>query len=299
MSPEDGVRPRNDFFRLADQIIEENPEYTKGAEAVKTFIAEATQMGYLPKEVVLKPETDSIPPSQRTEVEEDPVYHHMWFDFDPNQRRVTLIDGQTNNLTKRESQLLEFLTRNPNRVISREEIIESVFGPSEVYDYNFLKIWMSRVRNKLPFWAYKREHSVIKTYRNTGYEFYDPSKIREAIAEREEEKIIEIPQVREVVVYQHRLFKFVPSIGIIEAGERKFRLPPILSRFLETLSNEEFTSTTVLLDLLPKDKYTDTTPNIQSIRVHVARLRSRLREDLGINEEIIETIGGRGYRLIP
>lgn len=297
MNPESGNRPRNDFLRLADQVIEDNPEYTKGAEAVKTFIAEATQMGYLPKEVVLKPETDSIPPSQRTEVEEDPVYHHMWFDFDPNQRRVTLIDGQTNNLTKRESQLLEFLTRNPNRVISREEIIESVFGPSEVYDYNFLKIWMSRVRNKLPFWAYKREHSVIKTYRNTGYEFYDPSKIREAIAEREEEKIIEIPQVKEVIVYKHRLFQFTPSMGLLEAGDRKIVLPPALLSLLEAFSKTEspYISRETLLQILPARRGGDASD--RAIDVNVSRLRKIFKQKLGIQEEIIKTFFYGGYGL--
>lgn len=302
-TPENGtnIGPRNDFLRLADQIIEETPEYTRGAESIKEFVNELIGIEFLPEEVILKTDMDSTPPSQKEVEKKDPIYHHMYFDYDSNHRTVTLLNGEVIDLTETENAVLEFLSSRPNEVIGYKEIVEHVWGDPQLYDTQFLRTWVSRLRKKIPLWESEKEHSVIKSKHNVGYEFYDPSKIKQEIVEREEIKVVEIPLVKEVVVYKHRLFIFTPSLRKIESNNANVKLTPTENRFLEALSETvlPYVSHEALMDRLPKDAYQDIDPSVASIHNYISKLRKIFKEELGVEENVIETITGKGFNLLP
>jgi len=68
--------------------------------------------------------------------------------LDPASHRVTRGDAAV-NLTPREYKLLELLMRNPGRVISRDSILESVWGFSSEVNENTLEVFVRQLRLKI------------------------------------------------------------------------------------------------------------------------------------------------------
>jgi DNA-binding response OmpR family regulator len=89
--------------------------------------------------------------------------------LDPANRRVTRA-GEILGLTRREYQLLELLMRNPGRVLSRNGIIESVWGFDSDVNENTLDVFMRTLRLKLD----TREPKLIHTVRGIGYMIQEP-----------------------------------------------------------------------------------------------------------------------------
>lgn len=77
------------------------------------------------------------------------------------QKRDTIVE-----LTKKEYQLLEFLIRNKNCVVTREQILNSVWGYEYVGDTNVVDVYISYIRNKLEDSANEK---YISTVRGIGY----------------------------------------------------------------------------------------------------------------------------------
>lgn len=72
-------------------------------------------------------------------------------------------------LTPREYDLLLFLARNPNRIISREELLNHVWGDNYLGELKTVDICISRLRAKLEDRPDKPR--LIKTIRRAGYFF--------------------------------------------------------------------------------------------------------------------------------
>lgn len=72
-------------------------------------------------------------------------------------------------LTPREYDLLLFLARNPNRIISREELLNHVWGDNYWGELKTVDICVSRLRAKLEDRPDKPR--LIKTMRGVGYLF--------------------------------------------------------------------------------------------------------------------------------
>jgi two-component system OmpR family response regulator len=89
--------------------------------------------------------------------------------LDPASHRVTRA-GQVLNLTPREYRLLELLMRNPGRAISRDSILESVWGFSSDVTENTVEVFMRQLRLKLD----TREPKLIHTVRGFGYMIGEP-----------------------------------------------------------------------------------------------------------------------------
>jgi two-component system response regulator ArlR len=87
-------------------------------------------------------------------------------EIDPSSRRVTA-DGQPVELTAKEYELLEFLVTNAGRVISRDEIIEAVWGGQHGADSNVIEVFVHHIRNKIG----DRDNKIIQTVRGVGYFF--------------------------------------------------------------------------------------------------------------------------------
>lgn len=92
-------------------------------------------------------------------------------ELDPITRRATR-DGQTIRFSTTEYSLLEVLMKNAGRVMSRRELMESVWN----YDFggqdNVLEVYISYLRRKIdrPF-----DSPLLKTVRGIGYTLLDPN----------------------------------------------------------------------------------------------------------------------------
>ncbi len=80
--------------------------------------------------------------------------------------RVTRQQGVEVALTTREFALLEYLIRNPGRTVSKEELLDHVWGAAYGADANVVQVYVGYLRRKLdqPFGT---DH--IKTVRGHGY----------------------------------------------------------------------------------------------------------------------------------
>lgn len=70
------------------------------------------------------------------------------------------------SLTPREFSLLEFLVRNPNRVIPKSEILEQVWGLNEDINTNVIEVYVNYVRNKVDKGFSQK---LIHTHFGVGY----------------------------------------------------------------------------------------------------------------------------------
>jgi len=89
--------------------------------------------------------------------------------LDPASRQVTR-GGQALNLTPREYKLIELLLRNPGRAISRETILQSVWGFGSDVTENTLEVFVRLLRMKVD----TRGPKLIHTVRGFGYMMREP-----------------------------------------------------------------------------------------------------------------------------
>jgi two-component system response regulator ArlR len=87
-------------------------------------------------------------------------------ELDPASRGV-LVDGVPVNFTAKEYDLLEYFVANAGRVISRDEILEKVWGGQHATDSNVIEVFVCHLRNKIG----DRDNRVIQTIRGVGYFF--------------------------------------------------------------------------------------------------------------------------------
>ncbi len=69
-------------------------------------------------------------------------------------------------LTQREFELLEYLTRNQRVVISRQQLLEDVWGYEPFADTNTIEVFVSNIRRKLEA---EGEPRLLHTVRGVGY----------------------------------------------------------------------------------------------------------------------------------
>lgn len=79
--------------------------------------------------------------------------------------RVTR-NGEEIELTKREYDLLVYLVENQGRVISREQLLNEVWGYEAFIETNVVDVYIRYLRNKLDL---PHEESYIQTIRGKGY----------------------------------------------------------------------------------------------------------------------------------
>ena len=78
------------------------------------------------------------------------------------------VDNQPVRLTRREFELLRYLVQNKNRVISRERLLESVWGYERDVETRSVDVHIGRLRTKL-----QGAGSQIETVIGLGYRFLD------------------------------------------------------------------------------------------------------------------------------
>lgn len=83
--------------------------------------------------------------------------------FDTADRRVT-VEGQPLELSGREICLLELLLRRAERVVSKEQMLENLYGWDEEVSDNAVEVYIHRLRKKLD-----NSGIIIRTIRGLGY----------------------------------------------------------------------------------------------------------------------------------
>jgi DNA-binding response OmpR family regulator len=102
-----------------------------------------------------------------TDAMSTPTYtgEHLVADFDAVS---ILVDGEAVRLTRREFELLRFLVDNRNRVISRDRLLERVWGYERLVETRSVDVHVGRLRAKLG-----TAGRQIETVVGLGYRFID------------------------------------------------------------------------------------------------------------------------------
>jgi two-component system OmpR family response regulator len=104
---------------------------------------------------------------KRTEHERPAVQYKAGnIEIDPASRSVH-VGGEPVNFTAKEYDLLEYFVTNAGRVISRDEILESVWGGQHTTDSNVIEVFVCHLRNKIG----DTDNQIIRTIRGVGYFF--------------------------------------------------------------------------------------------------------------------------------
>lgn len=88
-------------------------------------------------------------------------------EVDPSSHTATL-DGVSLNMPRREFSLLQKLLENQGRVISRDNLVQSLYGWDEEVDSNALEVHIHNLRKKLG-------NKTIRTIRGVGYIIEKPN----------------------------------------------------------------------------------------------------------------------------
>ncbi len=83
-------------------------------------------------------------------------------------KQVTL-DGEPIRITAKEFSILEFLMRNPGRVVTREEVLAGVWDFAYTSWSNVVDVHIKNLRKKL---TNKKHHEILETVRGTGYRLH-------------------------------------------------------------------------------------------------------------------------------
>lgn len=79
------------------------------------------------------------------------------------------VRGQDVSLTPREFELLQLMMSNAGRALSRQQILDSVWGPTWFGDENVVEVFVRQLRRKVE--ADPDEPRLIETVRGVGYRF--------------------------------------------------------------------------------------------------------------------------------
>jgi DNA-binding response OmpR family regulator len=90
---------------------------------------------------------------------------HLTADFEAV---AVTVDGEGVRLTRREFELLQYLVQNKNRVVSRDRLLERVWGYERLVETRSVDVHVGRLRGKL-----RSAGRQIETVVGLGYRFVD------------------------------------------------------------------------------------------------------------------------------
>ena len=113
---------------------------------------------------ILRRNTKNVPGK-----EESKVIETKGLKIDVESRRV-YIEGKEVNLTAKEFDLVYLLVSNPNKVYSREQLLQTIWGPSYPGDARTVDVHVRRLREKVE--TTPAEPKYIHTKWGVGYYFH-------------------------------------------------------------------------------------------------------------------------------
>lgn len=164
----DIMLPGKDGFELVDEFVKRNiPVIFLTAKDSTIDKVKGLKLGA--EDYITKP-FDPMELLARVEVvlrrssKENEIFKYKNLSIDFNERTV-LMDGKEVELTTKEFDLLEVLIRNKNLALSREKLLEMVWGYEYLGDTRTIDIHITRLRKKLDL-----EDSIITVFKY-GYRF--------------------------------------------------------------------------------------------------------------------------------
>jgi two-component system KDP operon response regulator KdpE len=97
-----------------------------------------------------------------------PIVRTASFSVDLSAKRAER-NGQEVRLTPTEWHLLELLVRNPGKLLSQQQLLQQVWGPSYATETNYLRVYMAQLRRKLEPHPSQPQH--LLTEPGMGYRF--------------------------------------------------------------------------------------------------------------------------------
>lgn len=89
-------------------------------------------------------------------------------------KEIISLDGKITPLLGKEVKLLRYFSENCGKIVTREELLENVWGKNSNSTTRTLDVHISRLRQKMG--DYGDVPSVIQTVRGIGYKFVPPAK---------------------------------------------------------------------------------------------------------------------------
>lgn len=89
------------------------------------------------------------------------------------ERFTVIINGQKQDFTLKEFELLHFLAARPGRVLSREHLLEHIWGYDYSIDTRLVDVHIRHIRQKLE--QFPAMSQLIETVRGVGYRFKENS----------------------------------------------------------------------------------------------------------------------------
>jgi len=80
--------------------------------------------------------------------DEDTIFIIGKYSFDPTQN-LLIFENEQHNLTAKESKILEMLCREKGKVVSRENILNEIWGNSDFYSSRSLDVFITKLRKYL------------------------------------------------------------------------------------------------------------------------------------------------------
>ena len=71
------------------------------------------------------------------------------YKFDVNARTLTDKNGEVQTLTPKETELLSAFCSNPNQFLSRDGLLDKIWGESNYYNSRSMDVYISKLRDKL------------------------------------------------------------------------------------------------------------------------------------------------------
>jgi DNA-binding response OmpR family regulator len=94
-----------------------------------------------------------------------PVLRHGPLTLDPARHQCTR-DGTTLDLTPREFAVLRYLLAHRDETITKQELLDHVWGDNDAADHNVVQVYVSSLRRKIDAGG---QLSLIETVRGVGY----------------------------------------------------------------------------------------------------------------------------------
>jgi two-component system, OmpR family, alkaline phosphatase synthesis response regulator PhoP len=162
------LRGRSDTARIPILMLT-----AKAGEADKVIGLEMGADDYLPKpfsprEMVARVKAILRRSEARDHAESPPFYHRgpLKIDFSTYE---TFVEQKPVKLTLKEFELLRFLVQNPNRVLSRDQLLDRVWGGETFVSPRTVDVHIRRLRKAIE--KDDRQPKWIMTLRGVGYKF--------------------------------------------------------------------------------------------------------------------------------
>ncbi|MEO5992750.1 MAG: response regulator [Arthrobacter sp.] len=102
------------------------------------------------------------------QADETPIVSTPAFTVDLAKKRITR-NGEDVRLTPTEWGILELLVRNPEKLITQQQLLTEIWGPAYAKEANYLRVYMAQLRRKLEQEAGNPRHFLTEA--GIGYRF--------------------------------------------------------------------------------------------------------------------------------